>query len=39
MERFKLEIVVKSTGIFTDSDSLNKHIIAGAKKVLQTRAT
>ena len=31
-----VEIVVESTGIFTDSDSLNKHIIAGAKKVLLT---
>ena len=31
-----VEIVVESTGIFTDSDSLNKHINAGAKKVLLT---
>ena len=31
-----VEIVVESTGIFTDSESLNKHIIAGAKKVLLT---
>jgi len=31
-----VDIVVESTGIFTDNDSLNKHITAGAKKVLLT---
>ena len=31
-----VDIVVESTGIFTDKDSLKKHLQAGAKKVLLT---
>tara|TARA_Y100000748_G_scaffold290761_1_gene277681 strand:- start:1866 stop:2879 length:1014 start_codon:yes stop_codon:yes gene_type:complete len=31
-----VDIVVESTGIFTNKDSLNKHLKAGAKKVLLT---
>ena len=31
-----VDIVVESTGIFTNKDSLNKHLEAGAKKVLLT---
>ena len=31
-----VDVVVESTGIFRDSDSLNKHLDAGAKKVLLT---
>ena len=31
-----VDIVVESTGIFTNKDSLNKHLQAGAKKVLLT---
>ncbi len=35
-KELNVEIVVESTGIFTDNESLNKHINAGAKKVLLT---
>ena len=35
-KELNVEIVVESTGIFTDNVSLNKHINAGAKKVLLT---
>ena len=31
-----VDVVVESTGIFRDSESLNKHLDAGAKKVLLT---
>ena len=31
-----VDVVVESTGIFRDSESLNKHLAAGAKKVLLT---
>ena len=31
-----VDVVVESTGIFRDSESLNKHLEAGAKKVLLT---
>jgi len=31
-----IDVVVESTGIFRDSESLNKHLDAGAKKVLLT---
>ncbi len=31
-----VDVVVESTGIFRDSESLNKHLSAGAKKVLLT---
>ena len=33
---YKRQVVVESTGIFRDSESLNKHLDAGAKKVLLT---
>ena len=29
-----VEIVIESTGVFTDAEGMNKHIAAGAKKVL-----
>ncbi len=32
----KVDVVVESTGIFTDKDSASKHITAGAKKVIIT---
>ncbi len=35
-EELNVDIVVESTGIFRDKNSLNKHIKAGAKKVLLT---
>ncbi len=35
-KELNVEIVIESTGIFTDNESLNKHINAGAKKVLLT---
>ena len=31
-----VDVVIESTGIFRDNESLNKHISAGAKKVLLT---
>ena len=35
-DELNVDIVVESTGIFTNKDSLNKHLQAGAKKVLLT---
>ena len=35
-DELNVDIVVESTGIFTNKDSLNKHLEAGAKKVLLT---
>ena len=35
-DELNVDIVVESTGIFTNKDSLNKHLKAGAKKVLLT---
>tara|TARA_B100001778_G_scaffold39509_1_gene28461 strand:- start:1413 stop:2417 length:1005 start_codon:yes stop_codon:yes gene_type:complete len=35
-KELNVDVVVESTGIFRDSDSLNKHLSAGAKKVLLT---
>ena len=32
----EIDVVIESTGIFRDNDSLNKHLNAGAKKVLLT---
>ncbi len=32
----KVDVVVESTGLFTDKDSASKHITAGAKKVIIT---
>ncbi|MBI2175992.1 type I glyceraldehyde-3-phosphate dehydrogenase [Candidatus Woesearchaeota archaeon] len=32
----KVDVVIESTGLFTDKDSASKHITAGAKKVLVT---
>ena len=31
-----IDVVIESTGIFRDNESLNKHLAAGAKKVLLT---
>ena len=36
MYKRQVDVVVESTGIFRDSESLNKHLDAGAKKVLLT---
>ncbi len=33
-KELKVDVVVESTGLFTDRDSASKHIMAGAKKVL-----
>ena len=35
-KEMNVDVVVESTGIFRDSESLNKHLDAGAKKVLLT---
>jgi len=35
-KEMNVDIVIESTGIFTNRDSLNKHLNAGAKKVLLT---
>ena len=35
-KELNVDIVIESTGIFTNRDSLNKHLNAGAKKVLLT---
>ena len=35
-KELNVEIVIESTGIFTDNESLNKHINAGANRVLLT---
>ena len=35
-KELNVDVVVESTGIFRDSESLNKHLSAGAKKVLLT---
>ena len=35
-KELNVEIVIESTGIFTDNESLNKHIHAGANRVLLT---
>ena len=35
-DELNVDIVVESTGIFTNKDSLNKHLQSGAKKVLLT---
>ena len=35
-KKMDVDVVVESTGIFRDSESLNKHLDAGAKKVLLT---
>ena len=35
-KEMNVDVVVESTGIFRDSESLNKHLEAGAKKVLLT---
>ncbi len=35
-KELNVEIVIESTGIFTDNESLNKHIKAGANRVLLT---
>ena len=35
-EELNIDVVIESTGIFRDNESLNKHLSAGAKKVLLT---
>ena len=35
-EELNIDVVIESTGIFRDNKSLNKHLSAGAKKVLLT---
>ena len=35
-KELSVDIVIESTGIFTNKESLNEHIIAGAKKVILT---
>uniref|UniRef100_A0A8D9F241 Glyceraldehyde-3-phosphate dehydrogenase n=1 Tax=Cacopsylla melanoneura TaxID=428564 RepID=A0A8D9F241_9HEMI len=35
-KKIGVDIVIESSGIFLDSNTLNKHIIAGAKKVILT---
>ena len=34
--KLDVDVVIESTGIFRDNESLNKHMAAGAKKVLLT---
>ncbi len=35
-KKLNIDVVIESTGVFTDKESLQKHITAGAKKVILT---